>query len=77
MSPWFVPRRLNSAGSSGIDDARGRYIEFCKSTFPNDLDLRGLKIVVDCAHGAAYHIAPAVFHELGAEVVSSVSSRTA
>jgi len=53
-----------------IEDARGRYIEFCKSTFPNDLDLRGLKIVVDCAHGAAYHIAPSVFHELGAEVVS-------
>lgn len=53
-----------------IDDARGRYIEFCKSTFPNDLDLRGLKIVVDCAHGAAYHTAPIVFHELGAEVVS-------
>ncbi|MEI7430861.1 MAG: phosphoglucosamine mutase [Betaproteobacteria bacterium] len=51
-----------------IDDAAGRYIEFCKSTFPNDLDLRGLKIVVDCAHGAAYHIAPHVFHELGAEV---------
>jgi phosphoglucosamine mutase len=47
----------NSAGRR-IDDARGRYIEFCKSTFPNDLDLRGLKIVVDCAHGAAYHIAP-------------------
>jgi phosphoglucosamine mutase len=53
-----------------IDDARGRYIEFCKSTFPNDLDLRGLKIVVDCAHGAAYHTAPNVFHELGAEVVT-------
>ncbi len=53
-----------------IEDARGRYIEFCKSTFPNDLDLRGLKIVVDCAHGAAYQIAPAVFHELGADVVS-------
>lgn len=53
-----------------IDDARGRYIEFCKSTFPNDLDLRGLKIVVDCAHGAAYHVAPDVFHELGAEVVA-------
>ncbi|MBS1198300.1 MAG: phosphoglucosamine mutase [Proteobacteria bacterium] len=53
-----------------IDDASGRYIEFCKSTFPNDLDLRGLKIVVDCAHGADYHVAPAVFHELGAEVVS-------
>ena len=53
-----------------IDDARGRYIEFCKSTFPNDFDLRGLKIVVDCAHGAAYHIAADVFHELGAEVVA-------
>lgn len=53
-----------------IDDARGRYIEFCKSTFPNDLDLRGLKIVVDCAHGAGYHVAPDVFHELGAEVVA-------
>lgn len=53
-----------------IDDAAGRYIEFCKSTFPNDLDLRGLKIVVDCAHGAAYHIAPHVLHELGAEVVA-------
>ena len=53
-----------------IDDAAGRYIEFCKSTFPNDFDLRGLKIVIDCAHGAAYHIAPHVFHELGAEVVA-------
>lgn len=53
-----------------IDDARGRYIEFCKSTFPSDLDLRGLKIVVDCAHGAAYHTAPEVFHELGADVVT-------
>ena len=53
-----------------IDDARGRYIEFCKSTFPNDLDLRGLKIVVDCAHGAAYQTAPDVFHELGAEIIT-------
>ncbi len=53
-----------------IDDATGRYIEFCKSTFPNELNLRGLKIVVDCAHGAAYHVAPKVFHELGAEVVA-------
>lgn len=52
-----------------IADAAGRYIEFCKSTFPNDSDLRGLRIVVDCAHGAAYHIAPHVLHELGAEVV--------
>lgn len=53
-----------------IDDARGRYIEFCKSTFPNHQDLRGLKIVVDCAHGAAYQTAPNVFHELGADIVS-------
>lgn len=51
-----------------LDDAAGRYIEFCKSTFPNDLDLNGLKIVVDAAHGAAYHIAPHVFRELGADV---------
>ena len=53
-----------------INDAAGRYIEFCKSTFPTDLDLRGMKIVVDCAHGASYHIAPHVFHELGADVVA-------
>lgn len=53
-----------------LDDAAGRYIEFCKSTFPNDMDLRGLRIVVDCAHGAAYHIAPPVFHELGADVIA-------
>ncbi|HWK69662.1 MAG TPA: phosphoglucosamine mutase [Burkholderiaceae bacterium] len=51
-----------------IDDAAGRYIEFCKSTFPNELDLSGLSIVVDAANGAAYHIAPHVFRELGAEV---------
>ena len=53
-----------------VGDAAGRYIEFCKSTFPNELDLRGLKIVVDCAHGAAYHVAPPVFHELGADVIA-------
>lgn len=52
-----------------IDDAAGRYIEFCKSTFPYHLDLRGLRIVVDCAHGAAYHIAGHVMHELGADVI--------
>jgi phosphoglucosamine mutase len=51
-----------------LDDAQGRYIEFCKSTFPGELDLRGMKIALDCANGAAYHIAPHVFHELGAEV---------
>ena len=53
-----------------LEDAAGRYIEFCKSTFANDLTLKGLRIVVDGAHGAAYHIAPKVFHELGAEVVA-------
>ena len=53
-----------------VGDAAGRYIEFCKSTFPNELDLRRLKIVVDCAHGAAYHVAPPVFHELGADVIA-------
>lgn len=53
-----------------LNDAAGRYIEFCKSTFGNDLTLRGRKIVVDAAHGAAYHIAPKVFHELGAEVIA-------
>ncbi len=52
-----------------IDDAAGRYIEFCKSTFPNELDLKGWRIVVDCANGAGYHVAPPVFHELGAEVI--------
>ena len=51
-----------------MSDAGGRYIEFCKSTFPNELNLRGMRIALDCAHGAAYHIAPSVFHELGAEV---------
>jgi phosphoglucosamine mutase len=53
-----------------LEDARGRYIEFCKSTFPNESDLRGMRIVVDCAHGAAYHIAPHVLHELGGEVIA-------
>ena len=53
-----------------IDDAAGRYIEFCKSTFPAACDLKGFKLVVDCAHGAAYHVAPHVFHELGAEVTA-------
>lgn len=52
-----------------IDDARGRYISFLKSTFPRELELDGLKIVVDCAHGATYRVAPEVFGELGAEVI--------
>jgi phosphoglucosamine mutase len=67
---------LNCASSAKLgkarrmEDAAGRYIEFCKSTFPTRLDLKGMRIVVDSAHGAAYHIAPCVFHELGAEVIS-------
>ena len=64
----------NSAAQLGkvrrIDDAAGRYIEFCKSTFPAELDLKGLKLVVDCAHGAAYYVGPHVLHELGAHVDS-------
>ncbi len=53
-----------------IDDAAGRYIEYCKSTFPSRASLKGLKIVLDCAHGATYHIAPSVFTELGAEIIT-------
>lgn len=57
-----------------IDDAAGRYIEFCKSNFPTEYSLNGLKIVVDCANGATYHIAPSVFRELGAEVIEYACS---
>jgi len=68
------PMRCRASAQLGrarrIDDAAGRYIEFCKSTFPNRMDLRGIKLVVDCANGAAYHVAPHVFHELGADVVA-------
>src|SRR2546421_161707 len=68
------PMGCNQASGLGKvrrrEDAGGRYIEFCKSTFPNELDLKGLKILVDCAHGAAYNIAPNVFHELGADVAA-------
>ena len=53
-----------------VGDAAGRYIEFCKRTFPADLDLRGIRMVLDCAHGAAYQTAPHLFHELGADVVT-------
>lgn len=67
-APMGCVRSADLGRARRIDDARGRYIEFCKSTFPNELNLRGLKLVVDCAHGAAYHVAPDVFHELGAEV---------
>ena len=68
------PRAWADSASLGrtrrLDDAAGRYIEFCKSTFDKEFSLKGLKIVVDAAHGAAYQIAPKVFHELGAEVVA-------
>ena len=65
---WANAASLGKAAR--LDDAAGRYIEFCKSTFAHDLTLKGLKIVVDAAHGAAYHIAPKVFHELGADVIA-------
>lgn len=55
--------------ASRVEDAAGRYIEFCKGNFPSELSLTGLKIVVDCAHGATYHIAPNVLRELGADVI--------
>lgn len=69
MNPVWVDS-ANLGKSRRLDDAAGRYIEFCKSTFANNLTLKGLRIVVDAAHGAAYQIAPKVFHELGAEVIS-------
>lgn len=65
---WVESLELGKARR--LDDAAGRYIEFCKSNFANDLSLRGLRIAVDAAHGAAYQVAPKVFHELGAEVIS-------
>ena len=67
------PEWVDSSGlgkARRLDDAQGRYIEFCKNTFSSELSLKGVKVVVDAAHGAAYQVAPAVFHELGAEVVS-------
>ncbi len=64
---WVESVQLGKA--KRLEDARGRYVEFCKSTFGHDLSLKGLKVVVDAAHGAAYQIAPEVFHELGAEVI--------
>ena len=67
------PRWASSANlgkARRLEDARGRYIEFCKSTVPHSMSLRGVKLVIDAAHGAAYHVAPDVFHELGATVVT-------
>ena len=63
-----LPHELGKA--KRVDDAEGRYVEFCKSTFPEKLNLRGLKIVLDCAHGATYHVAPKIFSELGAELIA-------
>ena len=65
---WVDSANLGKARR--LNDAAGRYIEFCKSTFASDLTLKGLRLVVDAAHGAAYQIAPEVFHELGAEVIA-------
>ena len=65
-----IENTANLGKSVRVKDANGRYIEFCKSTFPYHFDLRNLKIVVDCANGAAYSVGPAVFRELGAKVVS-------
>jgi phosphoglucosamine mutase len=67
--PMQVMESAKLGKARRIDDAAGRYVEFCKSTFPNNMDLHGLKIVLDCAHGATYHVAPNVFHELGAEII--------
>jgi phosphoglucosamine mutase len=69
QGPQWVPS-VDLGKARKLEDARGRYIEFCKSTFSSELSLKGLKIVVDAAHGAAYSVAPAVFHELGADVVA-------
>ena len=69
-NPMQVMESVKLGKARRIDDAAGRYIEFCKSTFPSNLDLHGLKIVLDCAHGATYHVATPVFHELGAEVIA-------
>ena len=68
-----APQWVDSSGlgrARRVDDAGGRYVEFCKSTVVKDLSLRGMKVVVDAAHGAAYHVAPDVFHELGAQVIA-------
>ena len=65
---WVTSAELGK--TRRLNDAAGRYIEFCKSTFSNELSLKGMKIVVDAAHGAAYQIAPKVLHELGAEVIA-------
>jgi phosphoglucosamine mutase len=69
-SPMSTVESAKLGKASRLKDAGGRYIEFCKSTIPNTLDFKGLRIVVDCAHGATYHVAPCVFDEIGADVIS-------
>lgn len=69
-SDLTIQDTVNLGKSVRVKDVNGRYIEFCKSTFPYHLNLRQYKIVVDCANGAAYNVAPAVFRELGAKVIS-------
>ncbi|MDY6484485.1 MULTISPECIES: phosphoglucosamine mutase [Acinetobacter] len=66
----FIEDTANLGKSVRVKDANGRYIEFCKSTFPYHLDLNDLTIVVDCANGAAYNVGPAVYRELGAKVIA-------
>ena len=68
-SPMTTVDSRSLGKASRISDAAGRYIEYCKSTFPGELNLKGLKLVIDCAHGATYNIAPAVFDELGATTI--------
>jgi phosphoglucosamine mutase len=70
QKPFSTIASENMGKAVRIDDAAGRYIEFCKGTIPFEVSLRGLKIVVDCANGATYKVAPAVFKELGAEVIT-------
>ncbi len=65
-----LPKSQELGRAMRLDDAGGRYIEFVKNSFPKGLTLDGLKIVVDCAHGAAYRVAPAVLRELGANVIA-------
>ena len=67
--PLVMVKSEEIGKATRMDDAKGRYIEFCKSSIPFNTTLRGIKMVVDCAHGATYHIAPVVFRELGAEVI--------
>lgn len=68
--PIFTVDSAHIGKATRIEDAAGRYIEFCKSTIPSRIDFGGMKVVVDCAHGSTYHVAPSVFSELGAKVVA-------